>query len=224
MTTPSALPATPGQSLPWSQVWLYALTRPSEQSYQILLSDPEAKPARGLLWVGITSLFVTAIAALTQLAFRPEMNQFMSQLEREAGPGARVGSIIFLLLCGIPLGAIFAVLGTVIYTALVNVVAGALGGKGNFSQLVYLFSAVTAPMGLASSLLGIIPIVGCLTLPLGIYSLYLQLLAVKTVHQLDWVRAAVSVLVLVILVVLIAAVCAFAILVPVFGEAMRSSF
>jgi len=224
MTTPSAQPATPGQSLPWSQVWLYALTRPSEQSYQILLSDPEAKPARGLLWVGITSLFVTAIASLTQLAFRPEMNQLMGRLEREAGAGARAGSIAFLLLCIVPLGAILAVLGTVIYTALVNLVAGALGGKGNFNQLVYLFSAITAPMGLASSLLGIIPIVSCLTLPLGIYSLYLQLLAVKTVHQLDWVRAAVSVLVLVILVVLIAAVCAFAILVPVFREAMRSSF
>ena len=148
----------------------------------------------------------------------------MGRLEREAGAGARAGSIAFLLLCIVPLGAILAVLGTVIYTALVNLVAGALGGKGNFNQLVYLFSAITAPMGLASSLLGIIPIVSCLTLPLGIYSLYLQLLAVKTVHQVDWVRAAVSVLVLVILVVLIAAVCAFAILVPVLGEAMRSSF
>lgn len=224
MTTPSTQSAIPGQSLPWSQVWLYALTRPSEQSYQILLSDPEARPARGLLWVGITSLFVTAIAALTQLAFRPEMNQLMGQLEREAGAGARVGSIIFLLLCGIPLGAIFAVLGTVIYTALVNFVAGALGGRGNFNQLVYLFSAITAPMGVASSLLSVIPIVACLTLPLGIYSLYLQLLAVKTVHQVDWARAAASVLVLVILVVLIGAACAFAILLPVFREAMRGTF
>jgi len=224
MTTPSALPATPGQTLPWSQVWLYALTRPSEQSYQILLSDPQAKPARGLLWVGITSLFVTAIATFTQLAFRPEMNQLMGQLEREAGPGARAGSFVFVILCITPLGAILAMLGTVLYTALVNLIAGALGGKGNFNQLVYLFSAITAPMGLASSLLGIIPIVGCLTLPLGIYSLYLQLLAVKTVHQVDWTRAAVSVFALVIVVVVIAVVCAIAVLIPVFGEAMRGSF
>lgn len=224
MTTPSSQPVTPGQSLPWSQVWLYALTRPSEPSYQILLSDPNAKPARGLLWVGITSLFVAAVGAITQLAFRPEMNQLMGQLEREAGAGARAGTLVFLLLCGIPLAALFAVLGTVIYTALVNFVARALGGRGNFNQLVYLFSAITAPMGLASSLLGIIPIVACLTLPLAIYSLYLQLLAVKVVHQVDWARAAVSVLALVFLAVLIAVVCAIAILIPLFGEAMRSSF
>lgn len=224
MTTPSAQPALPGPTLPWSQVWLSALTRPTEQSYQILLDDPAAKPTRGLLWVGITSLFASAIYALTQMAFRPEMDQFMDQLEREAGAGARAGTLLFLVLCSIPLGAIFAVLGMVIYTALVNFVAGRLGGTGNFNQLVYLFSAITAPMAVASSLLSVIPIVACLTVPLAIYSLYLQLLAVKTVHRVDWVRAAASVLVLVILAVVIGVVCAVAIFLPVFREAMRGTF
>lgn len=224
MSTPSAQAMSPGQSIPWTQVWLQALTRPNEQSYHTLLSDPGATPTRGLLWVGVTSLFGTAIALVTQLAFRPEMSQVMGQLDRELGAGARAGSFLLLLLCAVPLGAVLSVLSTVIYTALVNFIAGALGGTGNFNQLVYLFSAITAPMGVVTSLLGVVPIVACLTLPLVCYSLYLQLLAVKTVHQVDWVRAAASVLILIILAVVIAAVCSFALLVPVFQEAMRGSF
>lgn len=57
-----------------------------------------------------------------------------------------------------------------------------------------------------------------------LYSLYLQLLAVKTVHRVDWVRAAASVLVLVILAIVIGVVCAVAIFLPVFREAMRGTF
>lgn len=224
MTTPAAQPVTPGQSLPWSQVWRYAVTRPSEQSYEVLLSDPGAKPARGLLWVGITSLFTTAIYAVTQIAFRPEMEAFMRRLGGEATSGSRLSAVAFALICGVPIGAVLAVVGTVVYTWIVNLIAGMLGGTGSYNNLLYLNSAITAPMGVASSLLSIIPIVSCLTLPLGIYSIYLQALAVKTVHRVDWTRAVVSVLALVFLAVLIAVVCAIAILIPLFGEAMRSSF
>jgi len=226
MTTPSAQASAPapGTSLPWTQVWLYALTRPSEATYNILINDPAAKPTRGLLWVGLTSLFISLAVLVVRVIFGPNMDQMVDLLQRNAGEAARPISILIVLLCGIPAGAVFAVLGTVIYTALINFTAGALGGTGNFNQLVYLFSAITAPLSLASTLLSLVPILGCLGIPLAIYSVYLDILAVKTVHRLDWVRSAGSVLILVILGVLIVAVCAAAILIPLFTTMMSNSF
>jgi type II secretory pathway component PulF len=56
------------------------------------------------------------------------------------------------------------------------------------------------------------------------YSVYLDILAVKTVHRLDWVRSAGSVLILVVLGLLIVAVCVVAIFVPLFTTMMRNSF
>jgi len=205
-------------------VWLYALTRPSEATYQILINDPAAKPTRGLLWVGLTSLFISLAVLVFRVIFGPNMDQMVNFLQRDAGAAARPISILILLICGIPLGAIFAVLGTVVYTAIVNFTAGALGGTGNFNQLVYLVSAITAPLSLVSTLLGLVPILGCLGIPLALYSVYLDILAVKTVHRLDWVRSAGSVLILVVLALLIVAVCVAAIFVPLFTTMMRNSF
>jgi hypothetical protein len=205
-------------------VWLYALTRPSEATYNILVNDPAAKPTRGLLWVGLTSLFISLAVLVFRVIFGPNMDQMVNLLQRDAGAAARPVSILILLVCGIPAGAIVAVLGTVIYTALVNFTAGALGGTGNFNQLVYLFSAITAPLSLVSTLLGLVPILGCLGIPLAMYSVYLEILAVKTVHRLDWVRSAGSVLILVVLGLLIVAVCVVAIFVPLFTTMMRNSF
>jgi hypothetical protein len=226
MTMPAAQASLPpsGQSLSWSQVWLYALTRPSEANFQILLNDPQARPGRGLIWVGITSLIASLIAVVFQILFRPNIEEMTRFLQRDPGAGAQAGTIVLALLCGIPAGAIFAVLGTVIYTALVNFTAGALGGKGNFNQLVYLFSAITAPLSLLGVILGLVPIVNCLTFPLAVYSIYLDTVAVKTVHQLDWLRAAASVLILLILVILIVAVCGVALLLPIIREATRTTF
>jgi hypothetical protein len=205
-------------------VWLYALTRPSEATYNILVNDPAAKPTRGLLWVGLTSLFISLAVLVFRVIFGPNMEQMVNLLQRDAGAAARPVSILILLVCGIPAGAVVAVLGTVIYTALVNFTAGALGGTGNFNQLIYLFSAITAPLSLVSTLLGLVPILGCLGIPLAMYSVYLDILAVKTVHRLDWVRSAGSVLILVVLGLLIVAVCVVAIFVPLFTTMMRNSF
>ncbi len=77
-----------------------------------------------------------------------------------------------------------------VYVGIMHLVAGALGGKGGFTQLYYLNAMIFAPVFIISALLGIIPLLGALlSVLLWIYSLYLTVLAVKEVHSLGTEKA-----------------------------------
>jgi len=89
-----------------------------------------------------------------------------------------------------------------IFTALIQWIAKLFGGKGTNDQLAYVFAAITVPYSILSGifiLLSAIPFVGiCFRLILGLAGLYilvLEIMAVKATNQLDWGRAAGSVLI-----------------------------
>ena len=123
------------------------------------------------------------------------------EIARELPVGAAPSIGFGTVICGAPVGAIFAVLFFAIAVALIQWVAKLFGGTGSFDKLAYAFSAITVPVSVVSAvlaLIGIIPFIGILTglisFGLGIYVLVLEVLAVKAVNGLDTGKAVGSVL------------------------------
>jgi hypothetical protein len=120
--------------------------------------------------------------------------------------GGKLGSgfagIAITLICGTPIIAIVGTLFFAIFTALIQWIAKLFGGTGTNDKLAYVFAAITVPYSVLSGvfiLLSAIPFVGiCFRLIIGIAGLYilvLQIMATKATNQLDWGRAAGSVLI-----------------------------
>jgi hypothetical protein len=63
------------------------------------------------------------------------------------------------------------------------VIARALGGYGTYKELSYAFGAYLAPLGIIGSVLFMVPYINCLTIPIGIYAVFLNILAIKSVHR-----------------------------------------
>ncbi|MCX6768218.1 MAG: Yip1 family protein [Candidatus Micrarchaeota archaeon] len=92
-------------------------------------------------------------------------------------------------------------IGAVIVNALVWVVAKALEGKGSYGTQFHLVSLVYAPVLVLTSILNIIPVLGGLIgMLVSLYGLYLSILAVKEAHSFSIMRAAVAVLLPVIVI------------------------
>lgn len=200
---PTPIPVR-GVSAPWFQIMYRALTRPTEESYKLLASDPGARLSRSLAWVFVSSLLATLAFSLFQLASGSNMTETTRLLGYDPGSeGERASSVYLLFVCLMPMIAIAATLAIAAYTSLVHLTARVLGGQGAFIPLLHLFAAISAPATLVIALIGLVPIANLLSLPIGLYALFLQILAVRTVHHLDWPRAAGAALTLVVLFFLI---------------------
>ena len=56
--------AQPGEQLSWSEVWITAVIRPSTETYERILQDPQASTGRAYRWVFLGSLIGYAISIL----------------------------------------------------------------------------------------------------------------------------------------------------------------
>src|SRR6185436_13844883 len=92
------------------------------------------------------------------------------------------------LLCA-PIFALLFILVFAIVTGITQLVAGALGGTGNYSKLLYTTAAYWAPLSILSALIGVIPVIGCFNLIFTIYGIVLDIIAVKVVNQFSWGKA-----------------------------------
>ncbi len=197
---PIALTASGG--IMFFEIWLLALTRPREETFRTIVGDPGATIGRAAIWIFISSLISYGIAMALQFG---QMAALFSQFE-ESGTslGAMAGGGALFLLCGLPLVAALAVVGAMVSTAILQFVAGALGGEGDFRELFFGTASITAPMTLITTALSLIPLVGgCLALPLSLYSAYLTALALKAVNRIGWGSAIVTLLVPVVITVLV---------------------
>ncbi len=202
-------------SLPWWEVWIIALARPSVETFESLVRDPNASTSKAYTWVFITGLIGSAISMLAQLLL-PGASTLSSVEESEMG--AAFGSSLVTLICLVPLSALFSVLGLMIRAGITQLIARALGGTGTYSRLVYAFAAFVAPLTVIFSILGSIPYVSCLVFPLTIYACVLPVIAVKAVNQFGWGRAIVSgVVILAGILLLVAVIFILALLGPVVG-------
>lgn len=202
----------------WSDVWVKALTQPSVATYQDFVSRPEVSSRRAYIWVFLGSVVASGLTLLGILLFGS-----LAALGAEEALDLAGGFLIVILafVCLAPLGGLFAILGLVIIAAISQAIARSLGGSGTYSELSYAFGAYLAPLGIVSSVLSMIPIINLLTIPLAIYGVFLNILAIKSVHRFGWGKAlASSVVIFALFLILVAVgvIVVLALLGPAIGD------
>ncbi len=185
---------------PFFQVWIDALTKPSEMTFAEMANSPSAKSSTAYLWVFVGYLvefFFISLVGNENL--RRMMEQYGGS---QTGFGAGIGGRLIVAVCGAPIIAVIGVIFFAIGVAIVQWIAGMFGGKGNMTQLAYALAAIQAPfliVGGIVNLLAAIPFVGlCFSVLLsiaGIYVFVLQVMAVKGVNQFGWGAAIGSLLI-----------------------------
>jgi Tfp pilus assembly protein PilF len=182
-----------GAPLPWHEVWLTALSRPTPTAYEVLLSDPEVSVSRALIWSAIAGLVGGGVFLLAQTLF---FNTFVSLLPPEQSALLRSANPTTLLaigfLCGLPAFTFSAMLGVLFTAGLTHLGARLFGGRRPFAEQAYLTAAYASPLTIVNSVLALIPLVNCLTLPLSLYALFLNIVAAKAVNRFGWGAASVA--------------------------------
>ena len=193
--TPSTSP--PVSSPSWSEVWINALTRPSVATFEGFVQDPNATDQRAYTWVFVSSLTSFAISVVLSTLLVAVLGTDM--------PGGLGAAGALLALC-MPFGAAFALGVFMVIAGITQLIAGALGGTGTYSKLVYAFAAYMAPLTLIQGVLSPIPLITYLQYPLWIYGIVLNVIAVKAVHKFGWGKAIASSVVFVGILVLVVCV------------------
>lgn len=221
------VPTPVGGPTPVMQIWMKALTKPSEQTFAEIASSPNAKATTAYLWVFVASLVQIFLTSLVQSRM---MGTYMEQLGLGSGFGDRgLTSVLTGAICGAPIGAAITTLFFAIGVFIVQWIAKMFGGRGTSDQLAYSMAAVSAPYSIIAglvTLLAAIPYVGyCFSAILAIAAIYvfvLNVMAVKGVNQISW-GAAIGSLIIPGLVIGVLCACLvgglFALLLPAIREA-----
>jgi hypothetical protein len=223
-----------GPEMSLVDTWINAITKPKEETFARIVAQPGANASKAFLWVFLASLLTSLVSLVAGVGAQMDsIRQFLPpeiarELPAQVTPSFSIGTVI----CGAPIGAVLAVIGFAITTALIQWVAKLFGGTGTFDKLAYAFSAITVPYSVIAAvlaLLGIIPYVGILTglisFALSIYVIVLEVLAVKAVDRLDTGKAVGSVLLPGLAIALIVCCCivvAIAALGPMMGDVFNS--
>lgn len=205
------------------QIWIRALTKPSEFTFAEMVASPNAKASTAYLWVFVGSLVNILFVMLIQgLTLSSTMGQYFGD---QSGGGFGVVIVLIVLT---PVIAALSVLFFAIGAAIVQWIAGMFGGKGTVGQLTFALGAIAAPTAIISGVLSLfsaIPILGlCFGLVgfvFGLYIFVLQIIAVKGVNQFGWGAAIGSVLIPGVVVFIILACLMFlfaAMMAPIIGN------
>lgn len=175
------------------EAWTHALFKPSEETYVRVAYGPDASFWRAALWVFLASLAGLVIGTPIQLVLNPEM---LAAFQEIAGnQNSALIAALGLMACLVPFTAFFGVIGMIISTAIYQLIARLLGGKGNFTALFNAYAAYGAPLALVSYIASAIPLVNlCISIPLAIYGLVLGIIAMKAVNRFSYGKAALVVL------------------------------
>ncbi|MGE5073934.1 MAG: YIP1 family protein [Anaerolineae bacterium] len=191
----------PAGPMSFVQTWRDALTKPSEQTFARIASSPNATATTAFIWIFIATLVQFFVSFLVGNAGQAQLLRQLGAGQNLPNPG--LGSRLGTVICGAPIAAIIAVVFFAVFLGIMQLIARAFGGHGTFDQLAYAIASIVVPMnliGVVFTLLAAIPFVGlcfaALSLILGIYALVLEIMAVKGVHQISWLGAAVSALAL----------------------------
>lgn len=182
-------------------VWTRVFTKPGEQTFVEITQHRDATARSAYIWVFIAGTisglinslinFVVSYAGLQQ-ALTSEVGSEFSINPAVVGIGGLSAAI-----CSAPLTGLMSVIGFAIGTGIVHATARFFGGQGSYDKLAYAFGAISVPVTIISALmvpLNVIPFVVFCTLPvllaLSVYVLYLQVAAIKAIHQMGWGEAA----------------------------------
>jgi hypothetical protein len=190
--------STTGRSLSWSETWVNALTKPSEETYAEIANDPAASGTTASIWMFISAL----IGNLTVF------------LLIGAGGGGIFNGIVF---------AIFTLVAFWVIIAVSQTIAKALSGTGTYTQLAYAVAAYAAPLSLVSTIISVIPGINILVWLIGLYGLVLNVTAVKAVNKFGWGPAIISSAVIIIALLCLAGVVSTVVL-ALLGPAIGNIF
>ncbi len=187
-----------GRPMAWYEVWITALTQPNLDAYEALRQNPYALPSRTYIWLLGAGIFSGLIYALSFL-LNPQYPQLISSLEQVfniQNAGQTIGALFF---CLVPFSGMMNLINVAFAVGVMHLIALAFGGKGKYSEFLYLVAAFSAPLSIAGTLLGIVftflppalfCVILCLVLPYIFYLYLLHLQAIKSAHELDTFRAA----------------------------------
>lgn len=213
-------------------VWTKVFTKPNERTFLEITSHPEAKARAAYIWVFIVGTLSGLINSLTQFTMAlVGLRQVAPDLGQLPGAPATIGmGGLLAAVCGAPIAGLFSVIGFAIGVAIVQATAKFFGGQGTFDKLAYAFGAIAVPFSLISALmvpLNAIPFLAFCTLPvlllLSLYVLFLEVTAIKAVHQCGWGEAAAALFLPAILIVMLCGV-AFLALMRVAGPSINEIF
>jgi hypothetical protein len=178
-----------GRPLAWYEVWYTALTQANVDAYDSLRLNPYALPSRTYIWLLSVGMVSGLVGALS-LGFNPQFFQALTMLEQQMGVSGVTQVFSASLFCFVPLTGVMNLINTAISVGIMHLIAKMFGGKGKYSEFLYLVAAFSAPMSMGTTILGFIPFVNlCLVPLLGLWSLNLNVQAVKSAHSLDTFRA-----------------------------------
>lgn len=182
-------------------VWTRVFTKPGVQTFIEITQHRDATAKSAFIWVFIAGTISGLISSLVNfvVGYAGVQQAFSSDVGGQLPLNPAVVGIGGLLtaICSAPLTGVFTVIGFVISTSIIHATARFFGGQGSFDKLAYAFGAVTVPVTIISALmvpLNAIPFVVFCTAPiligLSVYVLYLEVAAIKAVHQLGWGESA----------------------------------
>ncbi len=163
------------QSRSWIKTWIAVLRHPSVATFESIINDPLASNRRAYIWVFISSM-ISAFALSAMAGMQ--------------------GADIEAFVCIGPVFGVVSVIFFAISVGITQLMAGALGGKGNYSQLLQAWAAIAAPITLISSILSLIPILAIASFLLMLYGFVLNIIAVKAVNKLGWAKSIVAVVII----------------------------
>lgn len=174
-------------------IWIKALFTPTENAYREILADPDISVRRGVVWMASMTfisqlLLACVVIALYSLVFASMMSSFNSP-NNSAGTAAGTVIVTFALagLCNSLISTVFFVLLSLGNVALGNILARALGGVGDFRRHYFAVAAYGAPLAPFNLIFSSIPYLNFCTAPLiALYGIFLNVRAIKSVHQLTW--------------------------------------
>jgi hypothetical protein len=165
------------ETLPWHKVWSQALTKPSVETYERLIRDPNATPFKAVLWVFVAAMI--GYGAVVALIFGGDL---LSASFWE------VGSLCFFP----PLGLSFVSLAVfVVSVGVIHLIARALGGTGTYSQMLYAFGAFFAPLIFLAAVANLVPYMQwAVGIAVLVFRVLLGIRAVQAVHGFEgWGKA-----------------------------------
>jgi hypothetical protein len=177
-----------GQTFDWMEIWIRAVTKPEVSIYREHLADPQASFSRALVWMFAASVVGSLLQAIaTSMASMTGTGMF------GLGNAADVSFPLVTALCCAPFFAVIGVIFFVIFNGIQYVFAMLLGGKGGFEDQVYSVATYAAPLSLIMGGVGMIPCFGPLAvLGVALYALFLNVIALESVHLFDRGRALIA--------------------------------
>lgn len=168
------------------QLWIQALRNPTEENYELIFKENSPSAGTTAVWILIAAVASAIFGGLGYLiSGAPNLNG----QELPFDPSA-------FLWIGICVTPILSLVGFYFGAGLIYFGAKIFKGQGDFNSQTYLQAMGSAPLIIVTAALNVIPFCGSLIAFLvSFFSLYLNILAVKVAHRLDWGQAIGAVLI-----------------------------